>query len=50
MDDFLTALKYLIMGFVAGWLSEPVYKFSKGFWEGLKELVHDWNNPRGKDD
>jgi hypothetical protein len=48
MDAFLFALKFLIIGFVVGFFWNPAVKFAKMFYHGVKEMIHEWNNPRGK--
>ena len=50
MDEILNTLNYFLIGFVLGWVWEPIWKYTKMFYYGFKEMVHEWNNPRGKND
>ncbi len=50
MNEILNSLNYFLIGFVLGWMWEPLWKFIKVCHVGIKEMIHDWNNPRGKND
>jgi hypothetical protein len=48
MDALLDTIKFFIIGFAIGWMWEPILKYTKMFYHGFKEMLHEWNNPKGK--